>query len=304
MMKPEQTMNNAPAVASPRSLVMHSAARYYDLLAWLLTLGRERALRERLVELARLQPGETVLDVGCGTGSLAIAAKQHVGETGVVRGVDASPEMIEQARRKAAAAGIDIAWDVARAEALPFDDDSVDVVLSSLMMHHLPRAVREAFVAEIRRVLKPDGRVLVVDFEPPARGQRGLISRIHRHGHVPAREIGALLRGAELQVVDVGSVGASDLHFALATVAPAELSADAAAPRYRTLPTLSLPRWLPVSAAIALVFVAHLLLMRVAWPALAVGSMAALGVVAVVAVHSGMAGGLHALLRKHGPRRR
>src|SRR5205085_3655875 len=115
--------------AGAKSLVMRSAARHYDLLAWLLTLGRERALRERLVDIARLTPGETVLDVGCGTGSLAVAAKRRVGPAGSVRGVDASPEMIAQARTKAVKGGLDITFDVARAEALPLPDPSVDIAL-------------------------------------------------------------------------------------------------------------------------------------------------------------------------------
>src|SRR3712207_4299905 len=83
-------------------LVLHGAtARYYDVMAWLMTLGRERKFREKLVDLARLRPGESVLDVGCGTGTLAIAAKRRVGPTGEVYGIDASPEMIVRASKKA-----------------------------------------------------------------------------------------------------------------------------------------------------------------------------------------------------------
>lgn len=63
--------------------VLHSAA-LYDLLLWLVSLGRERSFREKVLGLARLQPGESVLDVGCGTGTLAIAAKGHVGQIGSV----------------------------------------------------------------------------------------------------------------------------------------------------------------------------------------------------------------------------
>src|SRR5688572_3378865 len=74
-------------------LVLHSAARY-DLLVWLITRGRERAFREKVLRLARLKPGESVLDVGCGTGTLAIAARPLVGPAGAVYGIDASPEMI------------------------------------------------------------------------------------------------------------------------------------------------------------------------------------------------------------------
>lgn len=79
----------------------------YDVQAWVLTLGNERRFRERLVRLARLAPGESVLDVGCGTGGLAIAAGEQVGSAGEVCGVDPSPEMVARARRKAATAGVD-----------------------------------------------------------------------------------------------------------------------------------------------------------------------------------------------------
>src|SRR5204863_1522235 len=85
-------------------LVLHWAARY-DLLAWLLTHGRERELREAIIRLASLEAGNDVLDIGCGTGTLAIAATRHVGTTGGVTGIDASLSMIARANRKAGKAG-------------------------------------------------------------------------------------------------------------------------------------------------------------------------------------------------------
>src|SRR4030095_11476992 len=110
---------------TPRTsgLVLHGPARYYDLLAWLLMRGKEGAFRERVVDLARLQSGESVLDVGCGTGTLAIAAKQRVGPTGAVYGIDASPEMIARAGRKAKKAGIEVFFKNAVVEALSFPDE-------------------------------------------------------------------------------------------------------------------------------------------------------------------------------------
>lgn len=196
--------------------VLHAAAGY-DLLVWLLLFGRERAFRERLVQLARLAPGETVLDVGCGTGSLAIAAQRQVGAAGSVTGLDASPELIARARRKAARAGVDARFTVGVVEALPYPAAAFDVVLSTLMLHHLPAAAREQCAHQMRRVLKPGGRALVVDFAAPANGRgRGIIARFHGHGGVPPDTIVALLRGAGLEVVEQGGTGVRNVNFVLA----------------------------------------------------------------------------------------
>jgi SAM-dependent methyltransferase len=96
-------------------LVLHWAARY-DLLAWLLTHGREREMREAIIRHASLETGNDVLDIGCGTGTLAIAATRHVGTTGVVTGIDASPAMIARANRKAGKAGARATFQLAVAE--------------------------------------------------------------------------------------------------------------------------------------------------------------------------------------------
>ena len=195
--------------------VLHSAAGY-DLLAWLLLLGRERAFREQLVRQARLEPGHSVLDIGCGTGSLAIAAKRRVGAQGMVHGIDASPEMIARARRKASKAGVDVAFTSGVVEALPFPDGHFDAVLSTLMLHHLPRAAREQCVREVRRVLKPGGRVLAVDFGRATGERKSLIEHFHRHGRVDVHDIVNLLSKAGLDIVESGAVGVRDLNFVLA----------------------------------------------------------------------------------------
>jgi ubiquinone/menaquinone biosynthesis C-methylase UbiE len=117
--------------------VLHSAA-WYDLTVWLMTLGRERVYRERFVDLAHLAPGESVLDVGCGTGTLAIVSKRRVGPAGTVHGIDASPEMTARAREKAKKAGVEVFFKQGVVEALPFPDAHFDAVVSTLMLHHLP----------------------------------------------------------------------------------------------------------------------------------------------------------------------
>lgn len=285
-------------------LVMHSEARYYDLLAWLLTLGRERSFRERLVELARLAPGDTVLDVGCGTGTLAIAAKRRVGAAGTVHGIDASPEMIDRAKRKSAKAGVDVVFDAAVVEALPFPDASFDAVVSTLMLHHLPRPARQQCARGMRRVLRPGGRVLAVDFATPARERTGLLARVHRHGHMKVSDIAELLREAGLTVVESGSVGVSDLHFVLATVpGPGEGDgSERETHASRVLGPLPAPRWIWVALAVLLV-AGHGAVLRAATARLALSAVGVTIVVGLLVVgHSGVGGVIHTLLRRRSRR--
>jgi len=197
-------------------LVLHSAARY-DLLVWLFTLGRERAFREKMLRLARLQPGEVVLDVGCGTGTLASLAARQVGPTGTAYGIDASPEMIARATRKARRQDDRVIFKVGAAQELPFPDAQIDVVLTTLMLHHLPRPSRQQLAHEMRRVLKPGGRVLAIDFGEGGHG-KGFLRHLHRpHGHTKLQEMVTLLSDAGLTIVESGAVGAKNLQFVRAT---------------------------------------------------------------------------------------
>jgi ubiquinone/menaquinone biosynthesis C-methylase UbiE len=209
----------APGPSSP-GILLH-APRFYDFQVWLATRGRERALRETILRLARVTAGETMLDVGCGTGTLAMAAKRLVGPSGEVIAIDASPEMVGRARRKACAARLDIEFREAPAQALPFADGRFDLVTSTLMLHHLPRSDREASAREMARVLKSGGRALVVDFASSSKAQGGWLHQLHRHGRVRPADIIGLVNGAGMSVVESGPLGMRDLHFVLARAAGA-----------------------------------------------------------------------------------
>jgi demethylmenaquinone methyltransferase/2-methoxy-6-polyprenyl-1,4-benzoquinol methylase/phosphoethanolamine N-methyltransferase len=148
------------------------------------TLGHEHTLRETTIDVAQIVSGETILDVGCGTGTLCVAAKRRVGSAGTVYGIDASPEMIAVARHKAARAQVAVDFWVSAVEDLPFPTDSMNVVLSSLMMHHLPDDVKHRALLEIQRVLRPGGRLVIVDFKRPTTRIARLTKTLVLHGAV------------------------------------------------------------------------------------------------------------------------
>ncbi len=193
-------------------LVIHWAWRY-DLLLWLISLGRERALRQKQIDLAQLAAGETVLDVGCGTGTLALAAKHRVGDSGKVYGIDASPEMVARARKKARKDGVDIAFETAAIEALPFPDATFDVVMSSVMLHHLPDEARHHGIREMRRVLKSAGRLFAVDFGGSDHERHSSLAHRRNHAHFDIRKVVPELNEVGLAVVTIGKVGFRDLWY-------------------------------------------------------------------------------------------
>jgi ubiquinone/menaquinone biosynthesis C-methylase UbiE len=163
-------LRNKPKLESgPQTpgITIHWASEY-DFFTRLVGLGVNGANSRMVIELAQVKPGDKVLDVACGTGSLTLTAGAYAGPTGKVHGIDAAPEMIAVARKKASRAALPVVFDVGLIEQLEFPAAAFDVVISRLAIHHLPDDLKRRAFAEILRVLKPGGRVLITDFKPPA----------------------------------------------------------------------------------------------------------------------------------------
>lgn len=155
------------------------APRLYDIFVDVFFFGRRRATFQALIAAAGVQPGQRVLDVGCGTGYLARLLAQAVGPEGLVVGIDPSPAMIAYATRKAGRAR-NCQFQVGRAESLDFPAEHFDVVMSSLMLHHLPEDLRVPALREMRRVLRPGGKLLVAEAQIPRHGLGWrLLARMH-----------------------------------------------------------------------------------------------------------------------------
>jgi ubiquinone/menaquinone biosynthesis C-methylase UbiE len=116
---------------------------------------------ETLVEAAGIEPGMDVLDVGCGSGNATIPAAKRGAR---VTGVDASPGLIEVAREKGADAMVEVDWIVGDAQALPFETDSFDRVIS--IFGHMFAPDHRAAAAELKRVCRPGGRIAIACWSP------------------------------------------------------------------------------------------------------------------------------------------
>lgn len=128
---------------------------------------REHRFKTTLLAQAKLQPGQHVLDLACGTGTLAIMAKQRVPMLQLT-GLDGDPAILQRARSKAAKQHVSIQFEHGYATALPFADASYDRVLSSLFFHHLIPNDKQKTFAEIYRVLRPGGELHIADWGKPA----------------------------------------------------------------------------------------------------------------------------------------
>jgi len=138
-------------------------AEHYDKI----TPTHRSRFRRRQIGMLDLREGEKVLEVGCGTATLSILAKQVTGETGRVEGIDLARKMLLKAQGKARAFNLEIGFECASIDALPYPEECFDAVISSFMFHHLPVEVKKRGLEEVYRVLKRGGRLFLSDFCSP-----------------------------------------------------------------------------------------------------------------------------------------
>lgn len=147
------------------ALRFKALTRFYDPVVRLTT--RERSVKSALIDYARVPDGATVLDLGCGTGTLTIWLKQQYPSSRVI-GLDADPAILEFARTKADLVSVDVEFIESNATEIPFAAESVDRIVSSLFFHHLQPDIKKQVLSESFRVLTENGELHVSDWGNPA----------------------------------------------------------------------------------------------------------------------------------------
>ncbi|MFD0684476.1 class I SAM-dependent methyltransferase [Actinomadura fibrosa] len=139
-----------------------SLTRFYDPL---IALTRERLWRALTAMHVAPRPDDVIVDVGCGTGSLAVLLARVEPRADVI-GVDPDPEVLAVARRKAAASGAAVRWRRGKGDALEesVGGGAADTVVSSLVLHQCPVPMKRAVLASMAAVLRPGGKLVVTDF--------------------------------------------------------------------------------------------------------------------------------------------
>jgi ubiquinone/menaquinone biosynthesis C-methylase UbiE len=140
----------------------------------------EATFKHRLVKQARIEKGQRVLDLGCGTATLTTIIKKLNPEANVI-GLDGDPGILGIARAKIIRAGLDIKLDRGMAYQLPYPDNSFDRVISSFLFHHLTLDNKKRTLTEVYRVLQPGGEFHIADFGKPGNILMYLISLIMRY---------------------------------------------------------------------------------------------------------------------------
>jgi demethylmenaquinone methyltransferase/2-methoxy-6-polyprenyl-1,4-benzoquinol methylase len=159
----------------------------YDRANTVLSLGRDRAWRRRAADAAAAPVGGAALDIACGSGQLTRELRKHVGHAGRVVGLDFSDRMLAVAR----AAHPAIEWVQGDATNLPFEDSSFDAATIAFGLRNL--AHPEKGLSEMRRVLRPGGRMVVLEFLHPPRGPAGRTYELYLRHALP--RLGGWLTG-------------------------------------------------------------------------------------------------------------
>ncbi|MFL5356941.1 bifunctional demethylmenaquinone methyltransferase/2-methoxy-6-polyprenyl-1,4-benzoquinol methylase UbiE [Archangium sp.] len=167
-----------------------SIATKYDVTNEVMSFGIHRLWRRAAVRLSGAQEGSAVLDCATGTGDLALAFKRKVGASGRVVGTDFCKEMLDNAPAKAAREGLQLEFQVADAMDLPFADNSFDVASIAFGIRNVDDPVK--CLEEMGRVVRPGGRVVVLEFGQPT-GLFGALFRLYSKVVMPT--IGGLLTG-------------------------------------------------------------------------------------------------------------
>jgi ubiquinone/menaquinone biosynthesis C-methylase UbiE len=192
---------------------MEQVVDSYDSYMSEATFGQEQALREITVNLAQVKPGDCILEVGCGTGTLTLAAKQQAGPSGKVFGIDVIPGMIELSQRKAAQAHEDVTFQLGSIDDIPFPENLFDVVLCSFMIFHMSDTTRRKGMAEIHRVLKPMGRLLILDIDAiPQPASQEAIQQHNLQELLPLMESSGFSK-IEIAPVEFSIQGGANLSF-------------------------------------------------------------------------------------------
>ena len=149
----------------------------FDLVVGLAV--RDRTIKRRVIQHAVVEAGEHILDVGCGTGTLAIAAAQAAPAVSVA-GLDADPSILARAEKKATRTGAAVEFTEGRSDDLPYESGSFDLALSTLFFHHLSDDSKRQSATELLRVLRPAGRLVIGDWGRP----HGAVMRMAFRGTV------------------------------------------------------------------------------------------------------------------------
>jgi SAM-dependent methyltransferase len=190
-----------------------NSPRLFDLLIRILTRGRDDAYRADLLDLAGIAAGQHVLDIGCGTGTQAIATWRRVQPGGTVIGIDISPNMLAAARRKACRAGLEIDFREADAAQLPFEGDRFDVVTITTVMHMIPDQRQLLCLREAARVLRRSGQLLVIDYAGNVAERRHWTAKHGRHGSFDLAALRPVLTQEGFEEIEAGPLRWLSLHF-------------------------------------------------------------------------------------------